>query len=163
YMAPEQARGRPVDRRCDIWALGCILFEALTGRPAFSGQAFHDTLANVVESSPDWNSLPAGVPPRVADVLRRCLQKDPHKRLRDAGDIRLELDASLAGLTGEPSPSFAMSEGQSAVKPPPSVSPSPRKRGWWPAPAAAVVAFAAFALGRWAPPPVVPNPPPLKD
>src|SRR6185437_5207984 len=110
------------------------------------------------ESSPDLNSLPAGVPPRVADLLRRCLQKDPHKRLRDAGDVRLELEDSLAGLTGEPSPSFAMSGGQSAVQPPPSVSPSPRTWRWWPAPAAAAVALAAFALGRWAQPPAVPTP-----
>ena len=103
YMAPEQARGRPVDRRCDIWALGCVLFEALTGQRVFSGQTFHDTLATVIENSPDWKSLPAGVPPRVADLLRRCLQKDPQRRLRDAGDVRLELEESLAELAREPS------------------------------------------------------------
>ncbi len=65
YMAPEQGRGRPVDRRCDIWALGCVLFEALSGQKVFSGLTFQDTLAAVIENSPDWKSLPAGVPPRV--------------------------------------------------------------------------------------------------
>lgn len=109
YMAPEQARGRTVDRRCDIWALGCVLFEALTGRPAFSGPTFHDTLAAVSEKSPDWKSLPPGVPPRAADLLRRCLQKDLQRRLRDAGDVRLELEDALAELRKGPSASSAIS------------------------------------------------------
>src|SRR5262249_42568728 len=68
YMAPEQARGRPVDRRCDIWALGCVLFEALSGGRLFEGETFQDTLATVIQNSPDWTRLPAGLPARVADL-----------------------------------------------------------------------------------------------
>ena len=160
YMAPEQARGRPVDRRCDIWALGCVLFEALTGRQVFIGQTFHDTLAAVIENSPDWKSLPAGVPPRVADLLRRCLQKDPQRRLRDAGDVRLELEDALAEPVGKASAPAEISGG-SAPRPagrltsllqvllPPTVAASPRARRWWPVLAGAVVALAVLALGRW--------------
>lgn len=149
YMAPEQARGRPVDRRCDIWALGCVLFEVLTGRPVFKGQTFHDIMAAVIENAPDWKSLPTGVPPRVANLLRRCLQKDPQRRLRDAGDVRLELEDSLAELAGEPASSSEIAVGRFAPGLPPTLSPSPRAWRWWPALAAAAVALAAFALGRW--------------
>ena len=166
YMAPEQARGRPVDRRCDIWALGCVLFEALTGRQAFNGETFPDILAAVIESSPDWNFLPASVPPRVVDLLRRCLQKDPQRRLRDAGDVGLELEEALADLAGKPAAPSEISVDRSApgrpgrltrflqVVHPSAVSPSPRAWRWWSALAAAVIALTAFALGRWALPPL---------
>ncbi|HEY7423491.1 MAG TPA: protein kinase, partial [Gemmataceae bacterium] len=158
YMAPEQARGRPVDRRCDIWALGCVLFETLTGRQVFNGETFSDILAAVIEKSPDWNSLPAGMPPRVVDLLHRCLQKDPQRRLRDAGDVGLELEDSFTELARKPSPSAGSSAGLSTANPPPTVSPSSRAWRWWPALAAAAVALAAFALGRWAVPPVLSPP-----
>ena len=92
YMSPEQARGKPVDKRADIWAFGCVLFEMLTGSPAFSGNDVTDILAAVIRSEPDWEKVPAIVRP----LLRRCLQKDPNKRLRDIGDVKLELEEVLA-------------------------------------------------------------------
>ncbi len=100
YMSPEQARGKPVDRRADIWALGCMLFEMLTGRSIFGGETVTDTLAAVVRAEPDWSALPAATPVPVRRALRRCLQKDPARRLRDAGDVRLEIEEARGG--GEP-------------------------------------------------------------
>ena len=91
YMSPEQARGRPVDKRTDIWAFGCVLYEMLTGQRAFPGDDMTDILASVVRAEPDWNKLPAATPPGTQRVLRRCLRKDPRERLRDVGDARLEL------------------------------------------------------------------------
>ena len=158
YMAPEQARGLVVDRRCDIWAIGCILFEALAGRPVFGGRTVHDTLATVIEGSPDWNSLPAGTPPRVADLLRRCLRKDPHKRLRDAGDVRLELEESLAELAGAPKSSARKFEARLAAG-----TAWTRARRWRPVLAAALVALTAFAMVRRGQQPTVAMPaPPAK-
>jgi serine/threonine protein kinase/Tol biopolymer transport system component len=101
YMSPEQARGKAVDRRADIWALGCLLFEMLTGRGVFGGETVTDTLAAVVRAEPDWKSLPPETPAAVRRVLRRSLEKDPARRLRDAGDLRLEIDEASAG-SGEP-------------------------------------------------------------
>jgi serine/threonine-protein kinase len=95
YMSPEQARGKPVDRRSDVWSFGCVLYECLTGRPAFSGETLSDLVARVLEREPDWAALPAGVPPRVRELLRRCLRKDADARPRDIRDVRLEL-AELA-------------------------------------------------------------------
>ena len=91
YMSPEQARGKPVDRRADVWALGCILFECLSGRQAFSGETTSDVLARVLEREPDWNLLPPALPSRLRDVMRRCLTKNATDRPRDAGDLRGEL------------------------------------------------------------------------
>jgi serine/threonine protein kinase/tetratricopeptide (TPR) repeat protein len=96
YMSPEQARGRPVDRRADVWALGCILFECLSGRQVFEGDTTSDVLARVLEREPDWDVLPAAIPARLRDVLRRCLTKSPADRPRDAGDLRGELVAIAA-------------------------------------------------------------------
>jgi len=103
YMSPEQARGRPVDKRADIWAFGVILFEMLTGRHLFAGETMSDTIAAVLTRDPDLGALPAGVPPRVAALVARCLQRDPKRRLRDIGDARLDLedpavDASAPGM-----------------------------------------------------------------
>jgi eukaryotic-like serine/threonine-protein kinase len=95
YMSPEQARGRNLDKRTDIWSFGCVLFEMLTGRSAFGGETVSDTIARVLERDVDWSSLPA-LPARIRDVLRRCLQKDPSRRLRDIGDARLEIDEFLS-------------------------------------------------------------------
>jgi len=93
YMSPEQARGMPADRRADIWAFGCVLFEMLTGRRAFGpGDSVSDAIVAVLSREPDWTALPADLPPRVRTVLGRCLQKDARKRLRDIADVRLELD-----------------------------------------------------------------------
>ena len=96
YMAPEQARGRAVDRRADVWAFGCVLFEMISGRRAFAGDTITDVLAAVVREEPDWSALPASTPSHVVALLRKCLQKDPARRLRDMGDARLELDEPAA-------------------------------------------------------------------
>jgi serine/threonine protein kinase len=95
YMSPEQARGLTVDKRTDIWAFGCVLFEMLTGRAAFAGGTVTDTLAAIIEREPSWTALPATTPPAIHRLLRRCLEKDPKRRLRDIGDVRVELDEVL--------------------------------------------------------------------
>ncbi len=92
YMAPEQARGKPVDRRADIWAFGVVLFEMLTGRRAFDGDDVSDVLASVLKTDPDWTLLPADLPPPLRRLLGRCLEKDPKRRLRDIGEGILQLD-----------------------------------------------------------------------
>ena len=92
YMSPEQARGKAVDRRTDLWAFGCVLFEMITGRRVFPGATVSDTIAAVLERSPDWTALPPATPPRVRHVLARCLEKDPKQRWRDIADVRIELD-----------------------------------------------------------------------
>jgi Tol biopolymer transport system component len=113
YMAPEQARGKRVDRRADIWAFGCVLYEMFSGRDAFAGETTSDILACVIRAEPDWSSLPANVPTRLCELLRRCLQKDPKQRLQAIGDARIVIQEAIAGapekaaeLTGamEPQP-----------------------------------------------------------
>ncbi|MEQ1731464.1 MAG: protein kinase, partial [Vicinamibacterales bacterium] len=95
YMAPEQAKGRPVDRRADIWAFGAVLFEMLTGQRAFPGEDVTDTLANVLKTDPAWERLPADVPARIRQVLRSCLQRDAKQRLGDMQSVRLALDGAF--------------------------------------------------------------------
>lgn len=101
YMSPEQARGKRVDRRADIWAFGCVLYEMLTGREAFAGETTSDILACVIRAEPDWSSIPTSVPPRIRELLRRCLQKDPKQRLRDIGDARITIEEALSGTPQE--------------------------------------------------------------
>ena len=96
YMSPEQARGHSVDKRTDIWAFGCVLFEMLTGGSPFSRATLSDTLAAVLERDPDWGSLPAAHPPGLADLLRRCLEKDQKLRLRDIGEATIRLKSLRA-------------------------------------------------------------------
>jgi Tol biopolymer transport system component len=91
YMSPEQARGKPVDKKADIWAFGVVLWEMLTGRRLFEGETLSDVLAAVLKTAPDLDGLPAGVPPRVRRLLGRCLRKDPKQRLHDIADARIEL------------------------------------------------------------------------
>jgi Tol biopolymer transport system component len=93
YMSPEQARGLPVDKRTDIWAFGCVLYEMLTGRVAFAGDTVSDSIAKILEREPDWSALPAATPASLRRLLVRCLAKDPKQRLRDIGDVRIEIDA----------------------------------------------------------------------
>jgi eukaryotic-like serine/threonine-protein kinase len=102
YMSPEQARGKLVDRRADIWAFGCVLYEMLTGKMTFGGGAVTDTLAAVLRAEPEWSQLPATTPTRVRVLLQRCLQKDPKQRLQAIGDARISLDEVLSGAP-EPS------------------------------------------------------------
>ena len=97
YMSPEQAKTKPVDRRADIWAFGCVLYEMLTGKRIFRGDSVTETLASVIKNEPDWSQLPAGTPMRVRVLLQRCLQKDPKQRLRDIGDARISLGEVLSG------------------------------------------------------------------
>jgi eukaryotic-like serine/threonine-protein kinase len=97
YMSPEQARGRAVDRRSDVWSFGCVLFECLSGRAPFGGETVTDLLARILEREPDWTALPAGTPARVREILRRCLRKDADERPRDIRDVRLELAEAAAG------------------------------------------------------------------
>jgi serine/threonine protein kinase len=103
YMSPEQVRAKPVDRRADIWAFGCLLYETLTGCQPFLRETTSDTVAAILEREPEWGKLPAATPTLVRRLLSRCLEKDPRRRLRDIGDARLELEeASGAPPTSEP-------------------------------------------------------------
>ncbi len=98
YMSPEQARGRAVDRRADMWAFGCVLYEMLTGSRAFPGESITDTLAAVIGREPDWDRLPPNTPAPTRRLLKRCLAKKPNERVRDAADARLELADSAAPI-----------------------------------------------------------------
>ena len=95
YMSPEQARGQIVDKRTDIWAFGCVVYETLTGRPAFDGDTLTDVLAAILGREPDWDALPPGTPAQIRRVLRRCLEKDARRRLRDMGDAVVEIEEAL--------------------------------------------------------------------
>jgi Tol biopolymer transport system component len=132
YMSPEQARGKATDKRTDIWAFGCVLYEMLTGRGIFAGETVSDTLGKILEREPDWTALPASTPPGIRRLLLRCLAKDPKQRLRDIGEARIEIDAIEAAPGG------------GAALAPPSAAASTRERTWLPWIAiAAVVALVA--------------------
>jgi Tol biopolymer transport system component/predicted Ser/Thr protein kinase len=132
YMAPEQARGKIVDRRVDIWAFGCVLYEMLTGRRPFAGDTVTDLLSAVISREPDWSVLPGGVPPSVVLLLHRCLEKDPRKRLRDIGEARLVLEAPRTF--------------EEASRPADTAAPR-RARGWAVPALTAAVVLLATALG----------------
>jgi Tol biopolymer transport system component len=140
YMAPEQARGHAADKRADIWALGCMLYEMLTGRGPFAGDTVSDTLAAVLKSEPDWEALPDGTDPALQLLLERCLDKDVRQRMRDIGEVRIAveriLDGKASGLF-----TVAVPEAQTA--------PSAGVR--WPAVAglALLAAILAGAAGWW--------------
>ncbi len=95
YMSPEQSKGKTIDKRIDIWAFGCILFECLTGKQPFHGDTATETLASILKAEPDWEALPTAIPGNLMVLLRRCLQKDPNERLHDIADARIELNESL--------------------------------------------------------------------
>lgn len=104
YMSPEQARGETVDKRTDIWAFSCCLYETLTGQNAFGGKTVTNVLAAIVNKEPDWEALPPGTPLKLKDLLRRCLRKDARQRWRDIWDVRLAMeDAAPVSATEEPS------------------------------------------------------------
>jgi Tol biopolymer transport system component len=137
YMAPEQARGRPVDRRADIWAFGVVLYEMLSGRRAFDGSDVSEVLASVLKSEPHWSAVPADTPNSIRRLLRRCLEKDPRRRLSAIGDARLELEEV------EVDPPATMV--------PPAAPAGPRWRGvlpWSVAGAAVAIAMAALVTSR---------------
>ena len=100
YMSPEQARGGEVDRRTDVWAFGCVLFEMLTGKLAFAGGSRSDVVAAILDKEPDWSLLPPETPLSIRRLLRRCLQKDVRRRFRDIGDARLELEDAGSETSG---------------------------------------------------------------
>jgi serine/threonine protein kinase len=114
YMSPEQARGKRVDRRADIWAFGCVLYEMLAGRDAFGGETTSDVLASVIRAEPDWAAIPASVPQRIRELLRRSLQKDPKQRLQAIGEARIAIEKAIAGA-----PEEVVSLGGVATKPQP--------------------------------------------
>jgi len=97
YLSPEQARGKVVDRRTDIWSFGCIIYECHTGKRAFGGETVSDTIAKILEREMDWSTLPKATPARLRELLERCLTKDPRRRLRDIGDARLALEEVRSG------------------------------------------------------------------
>ena len=136
YMSPEQAKGRPVDRRADLWAFGVVLYELLTGTRAFQGESVTETLAQVLTQRPNWAQLPANTPAPIRTLLRRCLEKNPKKRLDSAVALRLEIDDALALAAG--------------VTAPVSTPLAQRRLVPWQAIVAAVAASLITALGTWA-------------
>jgi serine/threonine protein kinase len=144
YMSPEQASGRPVDRRTDVWAFGCLFYEILTGTRAFSGETTTDTLAAVMRSEPDWSRLPRAIPAEIPNLLRRCLRKNPRQRLQAIGDARITIDEILSGTVGD-SPS------------PPAVRPA-RRIGLEVIAGATLALLAGVAAWVLKPTPVVPHP-----
>ncbi|MHC4533522.1 MAG: protein kinase domain-containing protein [Planctomycetota bacterium] len=95
YMSPEQTRGKQIDKRSDIWSFTCVLFEMLTGEVPFEGDSVSDMLANILHKEPDWKELPANTPANIVVLMRRCLEKDPHKRLHDIADAAIEINETL--------------------------------------------------------------------
>jgi hypothetical protein len=148
YMSPEQARGLAIDRRTDIWAFGCVLYEMLTGRSAFAGETVSDTIVAILEREPDWNRLPDATLPAVRRLLHRCLKKEPRQRLQDVADVRFEIEDMLT----TPASGESMGPGLArSVIGPASSRASPRAF-LWPATtfalAIAVIALATLALRR---------------
>ena len=105
-MSPEQVRGQATDKRTDIWAFGCLLYEALTGKKAFDGKTVTDTLAQIIQGEPDWLRLRRSTPASIQRLLRHCLEKDVTRRLRDVGDARLEIEGVLSQATSPATPAF---------------------------------------------------------
>jgi Tol biopolymer transport system component len=129
YMSPEQARGKVVDKRTDVWAFGCVLYEMLTGKRAFGGDDLSETLARVIEREPSWDELPAGVPGYIRQTLRLCLRKPLRERIPDMGAVRLALQGAF---DSSGAPAAATPAGRSSI--------------WW-ASAAALAAAASLAVG----------------
>ncbi|MFN8092026.1 MAG: LpqB family beta-propeller domain-containing protein [Vicinamibacteria bacterium] len=137
YMSPEQARGKAVDGRTDVWAFGCVLYEMLTGRLAFGGETVSDVIAAILGREPDWGALPPGTPAGLRRVLRRCLEKDPKRRFHHFADLRIELHEALDA----PAPAE-----------PPAGPPGRELRRWRAAAlasGAALLAAGALAIAAW--------------
>ena len=143
YMSPEQAKGKPADRRSDVWAFGAVLFEMLAGRPAYSGETTAETLASVMKDQPRWEALPAEVPGPIRKLLRRCLERDARRRLQAIGEARLLLEDMLAGKPDEEAHAVVGPRGQ---------TPSRRQALLLGGAAMVLVAaLAAFAAWTWKP------------
>ncbi|HZM94442.1 MAG TPA: protein kinase [Vicinamibacterales bacterium] len=141
YMPPEQARGKPLDRRADVWAFGCVLYEMLAGRRAFPGETISDTFAAILATQPDWNALPAATPPRLRWLMRRCVEKDLNRRLHDIADARIELDEMLVEPT-EPGAD------RSLDRSPPAARSTLRERIAWIVAGVCLIAFVAVLVSR---------------
>jgi eukaryotic-like serine/threonine-protein kinase len=147
YMSPEQAKGRAADKRCDIWAFGCVLYEMLAGQRAFEGADVSDTLAAILRSEPTWTALPVTTPAPMRKLLRRCLEKDRRRRLADIADARLEIDDALAAR--------AAADGAAAQP-----AATPRRRIIAGASVALLLVAAVAALATWAVTRPLPQPAP---
>ena len=137
YMSPEQARGKTVDKRTDIWAFGCVLYEMLTGRRAFAGGTVSDIIARILERDPDWQLLPKRTPANVCRLLQRCFEKDPKRRLRDIGDTRVELEETV------PAPLLASAASTTVL------NASPRRVALWYVVAAATLSALIATIAVW--------------
>jgi Tol biopolymer transport system component len=146
YMSPEQAKGRTVDRRADVWAFGCVLYEMLTGRRAFGGDDVQDTFVAIMRDEPDWARLPASLPPALGTYLKRCLQKDARQRVQAIGDVRLALEGAFETTV------------PGTAAPAPAAQRRPLWRRAMPV-AAAVVAGAIVGVAAWTLKPTPPAPP----
>jgi eukaryotic-like serine/threonine-protein kinase len=143
-MSPEQARGRPIDRRADIWAFGCVLYEMLCGRPAFAEATVTDTLAAILSRDPDWTALPDDTPDNARWVVQQCLERDPRRRLRDIADAAIALDHASTLRVGR------------------AEAPGTGRRGgsWWPAAIAVLAAAVVVGTFTWPAGPGAPVTPP---
>ncbi|MEO7156556.1 MAG: protein kinase, partial [Vicinamibacterales bacterium] len=140
YMSPEQARGRTVDARTDVWAFGCVVFEMLTGRSPFDGETITDVLGAIVHTEPAWTTLPAGTPDRLRRLLQRCLAKDTKQRLHNIADARLEIDDVIAARRSGVATADPATEGR------PSARLRPREIAAW---SIAALAMTALVAGAW--------------
>ena len=154
YMSPEQAKGKPVDKRADIWAFGAVLYEMLTGQKPFAGEDVSDTLASVLKTDPEWNAFPANTPARLRQLVQACLQKDPKQRVHDVAEVRLAMEGAFENVVVPMTPE----------------EPAVARLQIWQRPAPAVIAalaliaigsVAVWGLTRPAPPRVVRFPIPL--
>ncbi len=152
YMSPEQAKGRVVDKRSDVWAFGCVCFEMLTGRRAFDGEDVTDTIAAVVRGEPDWSALPAEVPDQIRLLLRRCLKKDRKARISDVGVARFLLTETM------PAAASQAAVQPTAATPSAAVPPRPLWKRAMPVVATAVVASAMVGTAAWTLKPTPPAP-----
>src|SRR6185369_3434509 len=120
YMSPEQARGRPMDKRTDIWSFGCVLYETLSGRRAFEADTPSDAIAAILLLEPEWERVPREAPEPIRSLLKRCLEKDVSRRLRDAGDAGLEIETALSAMRGAAAPEPRSRARWRTEEPPPS-------------------------------------------
>jgi hypothetical protein len=141
YMSPEQAEAKATDKRSDVWSFGVVLYEMLTGNRCFDGKSTSHVIVHLLEDDPDYTKLPANLPAGVRHILERCLQKDPAKRLRDVGDLRLQLEALAQEAASAPK----------TGKIPAAPEPRAQTRWLWPAIGGVAAVLAVAALLNWAP------------